>query len=257
MINPNSPEWAKKGYLQVPFNVASQKLPVNFKGHSAKQVYAALGDDDNKEKGKFETTAQYQARLKKTPSRLLFGTVQKSSPFAFSVGASWTDYDADSQQMRVNFGFLQDNDSDNLGIVTEAGSSASGKYTGQNGFGAQVQISEQSESKFGFCVTNKQQFWFAALPSQEYDIEKKYRLSFNLPIPLKSAPAFEKNVRALYIGYIAPPDKEMALTDYHKATFDSPYQTSSWRLYACLRVKSVWLYDGKTGYVYAKMNPKS
>lgn len=256
LINPKSPKWAERGYLQGPFDVSSQKLPVNFKGHSTTQVQVALGNGDSPTKGKYETTAQYQARLRQTPVRSLFGKVQKSSPIAFSAAPSWVDYNADTQQMKVHFAFLEDEDS-GLGIVTEAGSTTARKYTGTNGFGAQVEISERSQTSFGFSVTNSKDFWFVPIAKGEYEYEQKYRLTFNLPIPLKSAPRFENAVRALFIGYIAPPEKGIDLTDYHKATFDSPYETSSWRHYACLRVKSVWLYDTRTGFIYAKMNPKS
>lgn len=255
-INPRSPVWAKQGYLQVPFNAGAKNLPRNFKGHSTKQVYASPFSTAVPVKRKYETTAQYESRVKKlSSSGTLFGKVQKSSPLAFSVAPAWVDYDADHQDMKVHFAF-RGAEGGTLGAVTEFGASASRRYVATNGFGAQVEVSESSGSAFGFTVTNWKDFDFVPIAANNsYSVKK--RLTLEMMVPLNSAPRVEKSVKALFVGYIVAPGKKNSLADFTQATFDSPYSRSFWRNYVYIRLKSVLLYDSKTGDIVARMNPKT
>jgi hypothetical protein len=249
-IDPSPQIWAKRGYIQYPFDVFSSNIMPNFKGHSTTQIYASLYNSGTPTKGKFETTEEFQERLRRANSKPLFGKVRKSSPLAFSVSPSQIDYNADSEEMKVYFYFWE-NPEGGLSIMSENGKTITKQYVAQNGFGAKTVVTETSRISFGFSVVNYEKFWFS-----DTDISKRHALTFQFRVPRSSAPKFENSAKGLFIGYISAPEHEMRGSGRESATFDSPYASVTILNYVCIRLKLSLLYNSKTGYVYARSLPK-
>ena len=259
-----------QSYTFSPININAKKLPVNFLGHSPVATYYSL-NDRKASKGKFETSAQFEARQKKLLARPLFNGVYSWSVLGFAVAPSWCDYNADTQQFKAHFALYQGDvyeplklslnrrpDDFSLGdmhdvlrTTTQSYLEYSDTYEAQNAFGAQVTVESEGRSTYGFAVTNWKDFAF--VPTGENS--NVYRLSYNTKVPPSKAPRLEKDISVLYVGY---PTKPYQLNDIagKSATYDSPYASSTSFYYTAFRLKEVWFYDGASGYIFGKLLPK-
>lgn len=77
------------------FDTKVEKLPPNFAGHDAMTLFAQLEMlEAESYKGEYETTAEYQARLKELRERRLKGELKANDLFAFELSVI-CHYDAD------------------------------------------------------------------------------------------------------------------------------------------------------------------
>lgn len=243
-------------YANSPIVITSKQLPPGFLGQNPAAVFWGI-ERKKTTKGKYETSAEFGIRANRIWSAPLFGKVCLWSPIAFSLSPSWCDYDADQQNFQAHFaGFSKsrtgdwENQTQYLHFATHSWTQDQGSYIGQNAFGATVKVARWQEFVYGFQITNPTDFGF--VPTTEGG--DKYRISLAAQIDPKTAPKVERNIKALFIGYVTKPYQSQDL-GFDAATFDSPYSTSKTSNYVCFRLKAVWFYDLNSGRIYAKITP--
>lgn len=85
-------------YDNKSFNLSSEKLPKNYLGHDIKKVFAALSKRRLSTKDEFETTDEYQERIKRELKKTIYGSLTIDNIYAFKSMASIdTNYDADKE----------------------------------------------------------------------------------------------------------------------------------------------------------------
>jgi hypothetical protein len=238
--------WSASALGQGPLNLNMKRVPPDFFGHNS--VYLCrLVESRATTKSKYESTKKYLARVAGQDKKPLYGNVYKSSLLGFMVRPNWTDYNADTQVFKGNFTWTAD--SENTFVRTlQTVKIAQGSYDAQNSFGAGVKVYYDRFSTYGIRITNGK-------ISQLQDTDKPgiSRLTFSAKVPPQSAKNLEKNVRVLYVGYIAAPllTKE---TQYEGPTFDGPYSRTDYFIYLGFRLKAVWFLDEKTGFIFKKIS---
>ena len=132
-------------YDNKSFNLSSEKLPENYLGHDIKRVFATLSKRLTT-KGEFETTEEYQTRIKKELGETIYGLLTIDNIYAFKpmVGVD-TNYDADKQILRATVKpepiFNPENLRDErLTFTIRIDHQNKGVYVGQNPFGAKKEI---------------------------------------------------------------------------------------------------------------------
>ena len=248
---------AQSGSLQVPMNVDAKKLAPNFVGHDAVQIYkGTFGHSVSK--GKYETTPQYETRKRKAWMKPLFGKVYMWSPIAFDLPSNWCDYNADTKKFRAHFMLIKtaqvsgnnyNSSKEVLNGITAGWLENRGSYNAQNAFGAKVRVDTIVKERYGFQVTNWKNFPFVQFRDGDY------RVTCDLKVAPAAARRLENDIRVLYVGYLTTPYRAQNAY-YSPATYDSPSSDTFSYHFVCFRLKSIWFYDGVTGFIYGKMSPQ-
>lgn len=120
-------------FLTSSFDRSRPSVDPNFKGHDPEELFQAL-NQKIKTKGTYETTPEYQTRLQAAHNEYLFGKVNLTSTFVFRGLDLHTDYDADTQMVKVDPADLWKHEEDsffyNMSIIATRGDdSFSQKYS--------------------------------------------------------------------------------------------------------------------------------
>jgi hypothetical protein len=151
----------------------SGTLKPGYLGTDAQALYRALKERSKlTEKNEFETTDDYLARLKQQRSQPLIGTITVDSPVAFVLrpgsGRLNAQYSADEQKLQIvlaaesaTIGFSQQ-DYEKAAYEWRA-TEKSGKYIGQNAFGATAEVVSTDKTHFGlaFALDKSLSCWYA------------------------------------------------------------------------------------------------
>lgn len=262
---------AEQEFSQSPFDDSVEKLPANFIGHDPKKLYETLAEKI-KEKDEFETTAAYEERIKRAATDPLFGQLVTQSAFAVSVNlgegaksvsmSKAAKYDADKELLQVNI-FVDDGPYDaSVDFADKAASlytdvaedKTLGTYTGENAYGAKREIVKRERWLYNILINDAKRFKIDTGDTLD-SLPWLINLKFIVPMNVEIAKSAKPNLRMLVIFNLSPPYTKNE-TSYSEPKIDNPSEVTIHDYYVCADVKSIWLYNGITGEVYAKQYPK-
>ena len=253
-------------YSQSPF---SGNVAPGFLGHDARAMYRAIERAKPKEKGEFETTPQYEARLARA-DKSLYGALKLSSRLAFVVptretnefvGSMYplnlqTTYEADAETMNVKIGFDPfHNGNDKYAeeirsIIWNEVSRTDGSYLGSNAFGAKVKVEITTETTTGLAFD---------IPSTLYHgkglgdsiVPESRCASFH--VSPQRAKQIKGNLRVLVITKLIDP-YIVNTEEYEEPTIEYPYERSKYYHYLKVNIEDMWIFDLVSGEVFVKLS---
>jgi hypothetical protein len=261
-------------YLNVPFDLNIDRIPLPCSGHDVEQIYEAFDKRKKAErKDEFETTEQYQRRLTEQSGKPFFGQIGSDSVLAFVVDTS-SEYDADSQTLMISIipsavWLSSQTDKSRLALKVKPGKVTKTKSTGQNAYGAKADIQETHVIMFNLAVHNAANFETENILDessksilQEPDMQKmspqrlEYwkKLAFVHRLKMKPEEAREakRKISALILAKQVPPHISYGEM-FSKATLKDPSQFSAQIYYVDVDLVQIWVYDKTTGEIMAKI----
>lgn len=219
-------------YSVLPFDVNLEKLPPHFYGHDVEALVGPLQERGHPTKGEFETTQEYEQRLKQLSEKPVLGNLRVDSYYAFKADTEF-DYDADRQSLGLSVK-AKTIRGDLLMLFLHSTDQHLRSYTAKNAFGAEVEVNVEDDEYYSLEFDNGPDIgvYIAMAPT---DAEKA-----------------KPSINALVVCKLKPPFVDLR-TDYHRATFDSPFSGSSKYYDIFIEVRAIWFYDFESGQVLAKV----
>lgn len=270
-------------YDTMPFDLSVTKLPPGYKGHAIEKLYHKL-EHEFPQKTEFETQEVYTKRMKSFETNQLYAfTIEKSAQSCLE-----SHYNAEKQTLGVSFmmGKYFGNESlyDNVitTVETKSINERGGKYIGSNAYGARAVVEKRKRLEYGIAFSNVQlvndkNLKLNDIPafslmkqgnppsygiqegdnyvirgSNIYEIrgyktditispDDAKSLKENLGILLICTPKVSKNSKLFY-----------KIEKYKRATFDSPDEITILEHVIFTKVLEIWVYNNKTGQIFAK-----
>lgn len=264
-------------YSSEPLDPNATKLPPEYLGHNIKAITKRVENiffEGKVKKDEYEKTADYKKRIasfkKELPEKSLYGNVKFGSILALALtqdGESGISvdgkYDADSEKFAVTFGYGADYQIEDYmngfreyyGVTFSRELISSGTYIGKNGFGVEKEIKEEDFQSYGIAYTDV----------------RGLKIDYNSALYLRNVPAnqaraigHDLSVLCVFqLGYLEG-EENGAITpfavvsggDRVKPTMDRPYDMFDSQRAVCAAIPEFWLYNFKTGEVYAKYSLK-
>jgi hypothetical protein len=244
------------------FDLAADRLPPGYQGHDIETLYQALRKAFPP-KGEFETTEEYHKRLQ---SKHFDGI------YAFrydDFGGDIWQYDADKQLITLRIPFQREFKLEMTGdyFAGEVMTTNSikyyrkqkGSYQAQNAFGVQVTVKRIEVTEYGFAVVNSSELTLD--PSADRDVTmmggKDYVVA--LTATPKDARILKKTLALLFLCQVKPrtgsPAYIIEERTTKRPTIDSPYEGETIDRLVFVELLQIWVYDTKTGEIYAKYDP--
>lgn len=240
-----------------PFDLSVTNLPPNFRGHELKAIQMALEARVPRQapnKDTFETTAQYQERLKtwqaQAPSAPLLGSIRMDGVLAF-VDSCRTTYDADTQQ----FTMFKRIDRQDISI-SDSIKEGTG-YAAQNAFGARVDVTERNGDTYYLRVQNIHRYPLCNTPrDRTYPSLFPNALVRKVQLDAQSAKALWGNIGTLWIVRLNQPYMRSETSEI-EPSFRNPVHYMSTLHYVYASALEVWFYRKDSGEVLQRFVPKS
>lgn len=256
---PQNPQLA---FSILPFEDNQLKLPPFFQGHNAVKFVQSLIDQQKKlQKGEFETTASFTARVEAAKKQALVGETTIGDLLAFSFRSDKDEiefvYNADKGEMngKVQFGELGEFEDDYGRVVIPALTFFSsekkvGTFLGRNAFNRATRVTV-FQNTYVFIGANS--FSASLFPLAQ---NEKSKIEFSFQIPSEEAKRVKGDLRVLLIGRIFEGTAGPVLTNRttSKATIDEPYQNENTYALLKLTVSDVWVYEASTGIVRLRLS---
>lgn len=259
--------------LDVSFDINKEKISLPFLGHDVEQLFNTFDARKKAErKDEFETTEQYQARLRKQAVQPLFGSIAPDAILAFVMNPG-ANYDADSQTLTLSIitSAVWESvqiDKTRLALSIKQAKPTKEKTMGQNAYGAQVEIEKTYAKAFELAIHNYSSF------QMENTLPENMRRIMERPdMPKPDAKFVESLKKPSFVQKInmqpeearVAKDRITALilarptTPYisygavlRKATFKDPTEFFSQMYYLDVDLLEIWLYDKTTGEIVSK-----
>jgi len=255
------------------FDLNAKSLPPLFKGHDIAQLSLKLAAKGASEgKGEFETTEQWQQRIKKEESEPILGGLLQSGVYAFALegsdvlgqssaynGPFEIKYDADKSTFYVQIKSIEDLWDANGGwvylrsypyVVKVAETiSDSGSHVGMNAYGATAKVNDYDSTTYAVEFSNAR---FARQKSTIFSHAEPIHGEF--VAPAEQAPSIQKNIGVLAVCKLKTPFYKTGHWG-STATIDSPqtfYETNN---YVITDLLAFWVYNRISGEVYTKIEP--
>jgi hypothetical protein len=216
--------------IVVPFNLASDRLPPRFSGHSIVSIFQAVSKRPELLKSESETVAQYHARITNLGGTRLVGDLPLNGEIAFLVTCDSSEpnedcerYDAEKGTLSV---LLPDNSADPEGVklyrklaaeypqgfhsspamtvtiqVREEHGPRIPDGIAENGFGAKFAVSKQSVTRY--FIDSLIPEWFSLAASKP--LAGELNPSVDISLDPQTAMRAKGAVRELIIGHLSPP----------------------------------------------------
>jgi hypothetical protein len=245
-----------------------QKVPATFQGDDVEKIYKILESTPVlKEKSEFETTADYQKRVNDL-SKIDFGNQLSASslltfiykPESLISSDFESKYDADTQTLNVSLSatkveYLAVNHPNSSGSKIASINGLPAKpvkyikrdsYEGQTAYGVKRTIERSSLYYYLVGVNNLKDF-------KEFK-QAAYRpaLKLSFPVPLAKAKEVKENLSVLYVGNLVAP-YHTADSSSLKPTIDKPRDVFIGYLTVAMDVNEIWIYNGISGEILAKI----
>lgn len=239
-------------YLTTAFDQTIPKVSVPFYGHDIEQIYNAFTKRKSAIKDEFETTEQYQKRAAAENTAPLLGTVMPDAKIAIPVRAGGK-YDADSQTFTMFTHALTFVKQGEYGLGEDIAfpvkqESHSNLTTGQNAYGARVEITEQYKTSYSIAILNLNNF------ETKKDVLRSIESKMN--ISSEEAKALKNNISAILVVKPVVPYISNVFWDI-AATFNLPIRYIYHLYYVEADLLEVWFFNKETGDVLAKIKPKN
>lgn len=255
-------------YSKVPFDPSIGKVPEGFRGHDLVSLYFALAGK-LKGKGEFETTEAYNKRIDALMAEPVLGQLTPRSMLATVIGLtsggefSDLQYNADTQLLSVNKSLdkvpygVDDLKAIDTRRVISTGLDfvkAGRTYVGQNAYGVKKRVVEKDEYICDLIMVNPGELGFKK-PEHDF-LGNEQNISFDLTMDPATAQKVKSNLKLLVLFQVGAPYVGIS-KDYDSATIDNPVDLTTHRFFIFARVSEVWLYDSRTGEVFAKFPAKA
>ena len=212
-------------YLLSSQDLSITKLPIGFQGVNSIELYKRLEKRKDKlNKKEFETTSQFQDRIKKEYAKPIIGKLTEDSLYFFKVLLSKPilsdfdiiSYNADNKEITV-----RNEISWTKGLLEESKPSVylkkyskSRKYLGSNAFGATAVVTEYQDYSYNLVISN--------LPAIQDSIGNEFVIS-KFQLDVNSVKQIKKHnlLGCVYIGKLLHPYSDNGF-DSSSATIDSP-----------------------------------
>lgn len=236
------------------FDSSVDKLPPNFRGNNFQALLMEASDRKSatyKEKGEYETTAQYQLRLDKIKNAPFRSGLARNNLLAFVIDDKPVEkrYDADTETMFFSVRVFK---------TTDCFSSAAqywwhckslqisdkhtdqGTYIAQNAFGVKIRVKKEHYMLL-----------MLDLIGEEIPFVESY-YNFSVKSKITDAPLLKTESRVLAVGYI---DDSLinANSEVQKPTRDKPLEIKINYLNLTFKLRELWLFNQRTGEIYAKI----
>ena len=264
-------------YSSEPLDPTATKLPPEYLGHNVEAITERVGRIfavENIRKDEYEKTADYKKRIaafkKELPEKSLYGNVKFGSTFALALTQNGErgisvdcKYDADAEKFAVSFGYDVDYQIESYingfkgcyGVSFNRKLVSSETYIGTNNFGVEKEIKKERWESYGITYTDVS------------ELKIDYNSALYLQnVPANQARAIGESLSALCVFQLGCLEREEngALTpfavltgsDSTKPTMDRPYDMLDSQHAVCATIPEFWLYNFKTGEVYAKYSLK-
>jgi TonB family protein len=239
----------------------SNNLPVNFKPNDSATVIIALEKSKgNSQKGEFETTEQYNNRIKNQVK--LEGNKTVDDFFYFLYPASkLSKYDADTQEFTIEIpteSYVKLDNSKFYPTVKEKYFSVElkepivrndGTSSATNAYGARITVTKSSIFKQRLVFTN-----LKTVEGGEVTLLGDPKLVAKFSLSLAKAKDAKQNLALLYITKLVTPYFETK-ADLQEATLTKPTEILKTSYYLVGSVIEIWVIDTSSGAVLSKLKP--
>jgi hypothetical protein len=252
-----------------PFDIQIDKLPAHFSGHDIKAIYTELAARRSKAiKGEFETTQEFEARIKREAAAPIFGRLDKRAYLAFVIqnSSGETIYDADRETMTTAVVLASGAEniykpSDKKALTSKA-EVAGEKYEGSNAFGAKTIVSRHTGIDYNVAFTNHQSFGISRYIKSDTlkrghteDYFASDAILIKIPIGLDLAREIKPRLKVLAIVKLIEPYTYDG-NFYDKPTMDNPSEYIIQYHFLNTELIELWIYDDATGQVLIKKKPR-
>lgn len=248
-------------YDESPFVPTIVKLPPGYMGHNPKMIFEHLEKRGMIKKDEFESTSDFQKRMSSLKLTPVYGKCTENAIYAFASRSLDIKYDADTSKLTVALkaerSYITYDEAarftENLKVrekyaAKEAfnsrysflkldGNTTSRNYSGTNGFGASIEVSEMVVHEDGLTFS---------MPD----------FSSNLPVTIICSPDKAKKLKeSLYVLVLAQLEEPFYAKGFEgrNATFDNPSSFYVVQNYIHVRVVGLLFYDMKTGEIYGRL----
>lgn len=231
----------KPVYSTAEIDLAAAQLPSHYLGNSVWAVYVAQKQrESQRERGEYETTAQYEARQARLDATPLVGSLTRASRFAFAAESLGSAYDADAGRLRLALNAdVPDWDHQNecdpraVSISHVSASEVAGSFIGSNSFGVRMRVTRKLEMSI--------EIWLPKLCLINQGVAE-------LPATPAWAKANRGRLRGILIGRLRSPfTGGVELSE--SATLDNPEQVETRRVAVYFNPEEFWIYDFESGAV--------
>jgi hypothetical protein len=251
--------FANPAYDPAPFDLGVEKLLPEYNGADAEMLFSALAAI--KDKGEFETTEQYKARIAAKDARPVIDSLYANSLLAFRFLVEETHYDADAQLLDAVA--IRSNDDSLTTLELATAKSADGfirvlpwrrdtidlgTHDASNTLGETVEISKSMEFELDVELCRE------ALNC--VDLPKD---AFKVSMPPDAAEKAKSKIALLCIGHLQadPSQRALHLTGHSEPKIDrrSDFYSDSYTDASIIgfRPVALWLFNIETGDVLKKI----
>ncbi len=248
-------------YSTEALDLTTTKLPAGYMGHDPERLYTALAGKFS-EKGEFESTQEYEARLAQARTTPVIANLSLSDTFAgqidLSKGTHEVRYDADQKVLRVTLeldlavldtgSFRYENRLKEIRLKERT--KVLDVYTGKTAAGVEREVPKRQMDSWELLFTNFQSFPFKR--GKYADVTFDMELPIALPMDVPAAKAAKPNLRALAVFQF----KEPYIRNYENhvmPTLSLPEERLLHWYFLVTEVKEIWFYNLEMGEVYSKI----
>lgn len=248
----------QRAYSIVAIDPTAQKLPTNYIGQDPKSCFVNIVDHFALQKGEFETTADYNARLAKADTVPVIGNLMPSDVYAFKIDDSVPEfqYDADKQVLHIGFsnqGWGTQSSWGDGGLLLKQVPQSLDTYTGTNAMGAQVTVAAAKTILLELHVINQKRFKFKA---KDYGMSGYSVEDLNMPSDI--AKLVKPSLGILAVGHLSRQKTGYVSTqdDHSEPTFSNPTDITITHDQINMSVDEFLIYNVVTGDVYSTITPR-
>ena len=233
-------------YTTESINPSFNQLPRNFTGHDLRAIQHLLSAKSVQfTKKEFETTKQFEERLKTETQKQLIGTLTLNDKFIFSFIPANLEYTADKQQFSVEFNGYREQ------IIWKTQKIGERRYVGQNAFNVKKLVTETTFHSWHLIVNENDQEACILNPLLAYASKQCFQRSLMLSATTSQAIKIKNDIRLFVYGQIVFPYIS-SKTSQTEASVTSPYAKSETMYYVHFRPHSSGLYNLKSGELLSR-----
>jgi len=260
--------------LVIPFDINAEKLHPNYKGTDIARLYSLLAEKAPLEKAEFETTAEYEKKIREAISGDIYALKIEEGHGLYGLKVS--PYDADTQKFQISLEteWLSEYtfEDHRASFILKTLNKSSYSYIGSNAFGAKRLVTNYDATQYGLALVNQQDFGSSSYDDDKYNIKTALtsirKVSIAIQIPPDKAKSLKENIGVLLLCKPALYKSEEEVSsksgndlifekhNSSKATIDNPASHFYERKYINVEILSIWIYDIGTGEVLSKKHLK-
>lgn len=244
----------------VAFDDTAQRLPANYSGLNPISFYNMYkGKVDKLEKGKYETSEEFERRI--ADKDALLAPITTSDLYAFRMEDIAVQYDADAKSYKVgDVSFIGNyscketrslkTEKEEITCKVTSISRQNSTYTGSNAYGASRTVKRIKGLDFALAIPKSSPAFsqvFSKDPSDYKSFIYYYR--DNLSVPLEKAREIREDLSVLFVGRVSDAKIVTGRETYRDPTIDSPNDTMIYQNAVPFDLNKIIYYVRKTGEI--------